>query len=248
MLLWLLLSHRNLINDKRQTINETPMKQFELKFYKEWYDALSELSHEDRAAAVLALLEYVYEGKLPENKFIRIVITLMRNRIDREKTVHTARQARLNSCKATKTNLDSSLTDDVKNASPIVEPSEETTLSNPTEENASPNSNSSTQNQSPVLLSDDEAKERGIDNPERVNQILRTHFNPFDDSFRRLCAESNVDPLSVAKNAKRLILQWISYKTWYPVSLPPRSKPSVLNQIDSYAFSAAKAFPSSPSI
>ncbi len=34
------------------------MKQFELKFYKEWYDALSELSHEDCANAVLALLEY----------------------------------------------------------------------------------------------------------------------------------------------------------------------------------------------
>ena len=61
------------------------MKQFELKFYREWYDALSELSSDNRAKAALSLLEYVYEGKIPDDQFIRIVTTLMRNRIDREK-------------------------------------------------------------------------------------------------------------------------------------------------------------------
>lgn len=61
------------------------MKQFEIKFYREWYDALSELSREDRAAAALALLEYVYDGVVPEDQYIRIVTVLMRNRIDRDK-------------------------------------------------------------------------------------------------------------------------------------------------------------------
>lgn len=67
---------------------KTIMKQFELKFYKEWYDALTELSHDDRANAVLALFEYLYDGIIPEDKFIRIVTTLMRNKIDRETAVY----------------------------------------------------------------------------------------------------------------------------------------------------------------
>lgn len=225
------------------------MKQFELKFYREWYDALSELSHDDRAAAALALLEYVYEGKIPQDQFIRIVTTLMRNKIDREKASFTARRSKrhgicpvsepagsLSPASSTSSMTPNPHISTVENAASVVEPSDETSssLDVPLADTDA------------VLLSDTEAAEKGIDDPEPVNQILKTHFNPRDWSFRSLCAENGADPISVAKNAKRLILQWIGFKTWHPVPLPPRPKPSILNQIDSYAFSAAKASHSSP--
>ncbi|MBD5356199.1 MAG: hypothetical protein HDR88_04230 [Bacteroides sp.] len=173
------------------------MKQFELKFYKEWYDALSELSTEDRAAAAIALLEYVYDDKLPEDQFIRIVTTLMRNKIDREKAIHDRRNNHSASfssvSESTGSLLTSSPTQDSSEASSIVEPLDESLPSHP----------KSTQ----VLLSDEEAAAASITDPQPINKILRTHYNLQNKALSEFAQKHNVNPRLIAEAAKEIIIR-----------------------------------------
>lgn len=202
------------------------MKQYELKFYREWYDALAELSREDRAAAALALLEYVYEGSMPDDQYIRIVTTLMRNRIDREK-------ARLES----------------RNSSPSQSPSNNLSP----EDNASPEAdsaslqadNASPQEDNNSLQSDDNSESGSVvetlgetkpSSPEAIDCIIESHYSPQSESFLRLCSQRNVDPEVAAARARQFLLDWQTHSPDSPLPIPIRIPGRQLSPIDCHVF------------
>lgn len=189
------------------------MKQFELKFYREWFDALSELSHEERANAVLALLEYVYENKLPEDKFIRIVTTLMRNKIDREKAAHDRAIERKEQKEAVVNNNDSAL------------PGEKT---DPT----SDSQNQAKETSSPYLTQ--EEIDKYSVKPEyvkEINTIISLRSNPDDPNFVKLSNNNNINPIIWAMGLKRLMIDMFVRGDLEPFKLPEDSKRVYFRQL-----------------
>ena len=53
-------------------------------FYRDWYDAISELPPEERVQAYDAVFLYAFKGETPTNKLIRGITALMRSAIDRD--------------------------------------------------------------------------------------------------------------------------------------------------------------------
>ena len=53
-------------------------------FYKDWYDAVKDFSPDERLKAYDAIMQYAFEGVVPEDKFIRVATALMRTAIDRD--------------------------------------------------------------------------------------------------------------------------------------------------------------------
>lgn len=215
------------------------MKQFELKFYREWYDALAELSHDDRAAAALALLEYVYDDKIPDDQFIRIVTTLMRNRIDREKNRHNSRQQQ--SASSQQNRQESELSEIAESENPhvvklnpehnstkckegsVVEPLGETAPS------ATPNP-------------DNENNNDNNENPENndIDAFLLTHYSPQSESFNTLCSKRNLNPDTVTDYAREFLSDWIRQNPGQPLPIPVRIPGTQLTPIDCYAINKAR--------
>ena len=52
--------------------------------YREWKEALSELDMVERCQAYEAIMDYAFEGKIPQNKLIKSITALMRQRIDKD--------------------------------------------------------------------------------------------------------------------------------------------------------------------
>jgi hypothetical protein len=53
-------------------------------FYKDWYEAVKDFSPDERLKAYDAIMQYAFEGVVPEDKFIRAATALMRTAIDRD--------------------------------------------------------------------------------------------------------------------------------------------------------------------
>ena len=210
------------------------MKQYELKFYREWYDALAELSREDRAAAALALLEYVYEGSMPDDQYIRIVTTLMRNRIDREK----ARQESRNSPPSQSQSNDLSSED---NASPCADnASLQADNASPQADNKSPqsddNSLQSQNDNSEFGLVVEPLGETNPSSPEAIDCIIESHYSPQSESFLRLCSLRNVNPEVAAARARQFLIDWQTHSPDSPLPIPVRIPGRQLSPIDCHSF------------
>lgn len=55
-------------------------------FYKDWYEAIRELSDEERMRVYDAVMRYAFDGEVPSDKFIRAATALMRSAIDRDQS------------------------------------------------------------------------------------------------------------------------------------------------------------------
>ena len=55
-------------------------------FYKDWYEAVSELAPDERLKAYDAIMQYAFDDTVPSDKFINAVTALMRKAIDRDKS------------------------------------------------------------------------------------------------------------------------------------------------------------------
>lgn len=53
-------------------------------FYRDWYDAVKDFDPEERLKAYDAIMQYSFENKLPEDKFIKAATALMLSTIDRD--------------------------------------------------------------------------------------------------------------------------------------------------------------------
>ena len=53
-------------------------------FYRDWYEMARSLSDEERLMIYDAVMEYAFDGKLPEDKFIKTATALMLSAIDRD--------------------------------------------------------------------------------------------------------------------------------------------------------------------
>lgn len=54
-----------------------------LIFYREWWEVIRDYPEEERLALYEAVMEYAFDGVMPEDKFIKAVTALMRSSIDR---------------------------------------------------------------------------------------------------------------------------------------------------------------------
>lgn len=209
------------------------MKQFELKFYREWYDALSELSREDRAAAALALLDYVYSDEIPTDQFIRVVTTLMRNRIDREKSLHFRRQ--------------SPDSPESQKASEITEASESSESSEfSKEECASSQSGSVVEPLGETVPSSEECSvgeplgETSPTSDPEIDSFIQAHFSPQSASFLRLCSVRSLNPDAAAHHARRFLQDWRAQNPGLPLPAPLRIPQTQMAPIDSFIIEKAK--------
>lgn len=62
------------------------MKRDSMVVYREWKEALSDLSSEERCVAWEAIMDYAFDGKTPEDKFVKVVTAMMRARIDKDQS------------------------------------------------------------------------------------------------------------------------------------------------------------------
>lgn len=53
-------------------------------FYQDWYEALQDLTPEERLEAYDSVMRYAFEGVVPKDRFIRTTTALMRTTIDRD--------------------------------------------------------------------------------------------------------------------------------------------------------------------
>lgn len=180
------------------------MKQFELKFYREWYDALAEMSREERAEAALSLLEYAYEDKIPDDKFIRIATTLMRNKINREKS-------RQKKCNSTTTGKPSSVPNSDSSHNETVNEKVDNS-ENPENTDNSENSNNSEIHEAPI------------------ETVIHDHFSEDCQSFVKFCQNIKVDVESAKECARKFIRDWVKENPDKQIPIPVR-KPGMQTAI-----------------
>lgn len=65
------------------------MKRDSMVIYREWKIALEELSMEERCLAWEAIMDYAFDGTVPEDKFLKVVTAMMRQRIDKDQSHYT---------------------------------------------------------------------------------------------------------------------------------------------------------------
>lgn len=224
------------------------MKQFELKFYKEWYDALSELSHDDRANAVLALLEYLYDGIIPEDKFIRIVTTLMRNKIDSEKAAFDRKNnpAIPNSMSSTdQPSTSNDITDQPSTQNDTINQPSTTTDTASAEQMTEQNESASSPDRQTQTSETDTSPEpkSGISNTdaEGIDEIMEQHYNPSDQFLLKFCKRNSCDINDIIFQAREIMTQWVSDGSWRPSKLPDRSTESILYDIDKLALANSRS-------
>lgn len=207
------------------------MKQFEIKFYREWYDALSEMTREDRAEAVLYLLEYAYEDKITDDRFIRIVTTLMRNKIDGEKSRHNKGNSHSPSAPSTQSASDNSANSKSEELSRISEDSE--ISANP--EN-SENLENSGNSENRTSLENSENLENSQVNKQQpgTEAIMHDYFSESCQSFLQFCRNIKVDRLSAEKCALIFIQDWIKKYPDKPIPLPIRKQGLQMSPIDQF--------------
>lgn len=193
------------------------MKQFEFKFYREWYDALAEMSREERAEAALSLLEYAYEDKIPDDKFIRIATTLMRNKINHEKSRQKNRNS-IPTCKPSSVpNSDSSHNETVNEK---VDNSE-----NP--ENTEKSENSYIPESS-------------------IETVIPDHFSEDCQSFVKFCQNIKVDVESAKECARKYISDWMKENPDKQIPIPVRKAGMQTAIIDKYIRENAARMPIRP--
>lgn len=54
--------------------------------YREWKEALADLTPEERCAAWEAIMDYAFDGTVPEDKFLKVLTAMMRTRIDKDQS------------------------------------------------------------------------------------------------------------------------------------------------------------------
>lgn len=218
------------------------MKKFELKFYREWYDALAELSREERADAVLALLEYLYDGKIPEDKLIRIVTTLMRNKIDREKETFENAAIRKNkrlpneqneSKQLTVKELEVSTEDEMTEV--ILEPNISEGGCNDKRGDCTDQRNVTEENYPKISREEASRLHIPYDKAEAINGVLRQHFQTDNRHLLGFCRKNNADIRALVENAKFIMAEWARDNSWSPDKYPDRSTESLLYKIDKLA-------------
>lgn len=215
------------------------MKKFELKFYRDWYYALAELSREERANAALALLEYVYDGKIPEDKFIRIVTTLMRNKIDREKEAFENVAIRKNkrlpnelaeSNQPTVNELEASPKDEMTEVA--LEPNISKGGCNDKRDDCTDQRNVTEENYPEISREEASQLHIPFDKAKAINGVLRQHFQTDNRHLLGFCRKNGVDIHALVENAKFIMAEWARNNSWSPDKYPDRSTESELYEID----------------